>query len=61
MSKICTAFKEVIVNPTLHTLLVALFAMYLLFGVLNAGFIMVQVLAIILEFFYSHALGFIGT
>ena len=50
-------FKEVkrfLCHPTLHSLILALTAMYLLFGVLNAGFIMVQVLANIAEFLYHH-------
>jgi len=38
-------------NPALHSLIMALTAMYLLFGVLNAGFILVQVLYSIGSFF----------
>ena len=50
-------FKEVkkfMMHPTLHSLIVALTAMYLLFGVLNAGFIMVNVLASLVDFFFHH-------
>jgi len=41
-------------HPTVHTLVLALTAMYLMFGVLNAGFILVQVLASLVDFFLNH-------
>ena len=50
-------FKEVkrfLRHPTLHSLILALTAMYLLFGVLNAGFIMISVLASLADFFWNH-------
>jgi len=51
MKNICQKIKKLLMNPTLHSLIMALTAMYLLFGVLNAGFILVQVLYSIGSFF----------
>jgi len=51
MKNICQKIKKLLMNPALHSLIMALTAMYLLFGVLNAGFILVQVLYSIGSFF----------
>ena len=54
MTRIYENIKKFIKSPALHGLLVALTAMYLMFGVLNAGFILVQVLASLVDFFLNH-------
>jgi membrane-bound ClpP family serine protease len=54
MKNILKEIKKFMMHPTVHSLILALTAMYLLFGVLNAGFIMVQVLANLVDFFYHH-------
>jgi hypothetical protein len=54
MKDIFKEVKKFMMHPTLHSLIVALTAMYLIFGVLNAGFIMVQVLASLADFFFHH-------
>jgi membrane-bound ClpP family serine protease len=54
MKDIFKELKKFMMHPTLHTLIVALTAMYLMFGVLNAGFIMVGVLANLVDFFWNH-------
>jgi membrane-bound ClpP family serine protease len=54
MKNIIQRIKKVIKNSSVQSLIVALTAMYLMFGVLNAGFIMVQVTMSLLEFFYTH-------
>ena len=55
MKDIFKEVKKFIMHPTVHSLILALTAMYLLFGVLNAGFIMVQVLVSIVDFFFNHS------
>jgi len=55
MKDIFKEVKKFIMHPTVHSLILALTAMYLLFGVLNAGFIMVQVLVNIIDFFFNHS------
>jgi glycosyltransferase involved in cell wall biosynthesis len=55
MKNICNNLKRLIMHPTLHSLILALTAIYLMFGVLNAGFIMVQVLANLIDFFFHHS------
>jgi membrane-bound ClpP family serine protease len=54
MKNICQEIKKFMMHPTVHTLILALTAMYLMFGVLNAGFILVQVLASLVDFFFNH-------
>lgn len=54
MKELCKILKDLVLHPTFHTLAVALTAMYLIFGVLNAGFIMVQVAASIIDYIWSH-------
>lgn len=54
MKNICQEIKKFMMHPTVHTLVLALTAMYLMFGVLNAGFILVQVLASLVDFFFNH-------
>lgn len=54
MKELYKILKDVVLHPTFHTLAVALTAMYLIFGVLNAGFIMVQVAASIIDYIWSH-------
>jgi membrane-bound ClpP family serine protease len=55
MKNICNSLKKLMMHPTLHSLVLALTALYLMFGVLNAGFIMVQVLASIVDFFFHNS------
>ena len=55
MKYVYEKIKYFLLHPTVHSLVVALTAMYLLFGVLNAGFIMVNVLAQIIDFFFHHS------
>jgi hypothetical protein len=55
MKDIFKEIKKFMMHPTLHSLIIALTALYLMFGVLNAGFIMVQVLASIVDFFFNHS------
>ena len=54
MKDIFKELKKFMMHPTVHTLVLALTAMYLLFGVLNAGFIMVQVFASLVDFLFHH-------
>lgn len=54
MKDIFKEVKKFMMHPTVHTLVLALTAMYLMFGVLNAGFILVQVLASLVDFFFHH-------
>jgi membrane-bound ClpP family serine protease len=54
MKDIFKKLKKFMMHPTVHTLVLALTAMYLMFGVLNAGFILVQVLASLVDFFLNH-------
>jgi len=54
MKNICDNLKKFIMHPTLHSLILALTALYLMFGVLNAGFIMVQVFASLVDFLLHH-------
>lgn len=54
MKELYKILKDVVLHPTFHTLAVALTAMYLIFGVMNAGFIMVQVAAAIVEYIWGH-------
>jgi membrane-bound ClpP family serine protease len=54
MKDIFKELKKFMMHPTLHSLIVALTTMYLMFGVLNAGFIMVQVAASIIEYIFGH-------
>jgi len=54
MKDIFKELKKFMMHPTVHTLVLALTAMYLMFGVLNAGFILVQVLASLVDFFLNH-------
>jgi hypothetical protein len=54
MKELLKLIKELLLHPTLHSLVLALTAMYLMFGVLNAGFIMVNVLANLIDFFFHH-------
>jgi membrane-bound ClpP family serine protease len=54
MKDIFKQVKKFMMHPTVHTLILALTAMYLMFGVLNAGFILVQVLASLVDFFFHH-------
>lgn len=54
MKNIYEKIKYFLLHPTVHSLIVALTAMYLLFGVLNAGFILVQVLASLADFFFNN-------
>ena len=54
MKDIIKLIKRFSLNPTLQSLVLALTATYLMFGVLNAGFIMVQVLTNLIDFFFHH-------
>lgn len=54
MKDIFKELKKFMMHPTVHTLVLALTAMYLMFGVLNAGFILVQVLASLVDSFLNH-------
>ena len=54
MKNICDNLKKFIMHPTLHSLVLALTALYLMFGVLNAGLIMVQVFASLVDFLLHH-------
>jgi membrane-bound ClpP family serine protease len=54
MKNICDNLKKFIMHPTLHSLVLALTAIYLMFGVMNAGFILVQVLYSIGSFFVEN-------
>jgi len=54
MKNICQEIKKFMMHPTLHSLIIALTALYLMFGVLNAGFILVQVLYSIGSFFAEN-------
>lgn len=54
MKELCKILKDVMLHPTFHSLAVAATAMYLIFGVLNAGFILIQVLASLADFFLNH-------
>jgi hypothetical protein len=54
MKDIFKELKKFMMHPTVHTLVLALTAMYLLFGVLNAGLIMVQVFASLVDFLLHH-------
>jgi membrane-bound ClpP family serine protease len=54
MKNICNNLKKFMMNPTLHSLVLALTAIYLMFGVMNAGFILVQVLYSIGLFFVEN-------
>ena len=55
MKELLKLIKELLLHPTLHSLVLALTAMYLMFGVLNAGFIMVNVVANLVDFFLHHS------
>jgi membrane-bound ClpP family serine protease len=55
MKNICDKLKKLMMNSTLHSLVLALTALYLMFGVMNAGFIMVQVVASMVDFFFNHS------
>ena len=55
MKDIYKNLKKLIMHPTLHSLVLALTAIYLMFGVMNAGLIMVQVVANIVDFFVNHS------
>jgi hypothetical protein len=54
MKDIIKSIKELLFHPTFHSLVVAVTAIYLMFGVLNAGFILVQVLYSIGSFFAEN-------
>jgi membrane-bound ClpP family serine protease len=54
MKNILKEIKKFMMHPTLHSLVLALTAMYLIFGVLNAGFIMISVLANLVDFLFQH-------
>jgi len=54
MKDIIKSIKELLLHPTFHSLVVAVTAIYLMFGVLNAGFILVQVLYSIGSFFAEN-------
>jgi hypothetical protein len=54
MKNIWKDIKKFMMHPTLHSLVLALTAIYLMFGVMNAGFILVQVLYSIGSFFVEN-------
>ena len=54
MKRVIKHTKRIITNATMRSTVLALTTMYLLFGVLNAGFILVQVLFSVGEFFLNH-------
>jgi len=55
MKNICQEIKKFMMHPTLHSLILALTTIYLIFGVMNAGLIMVSVLVNIVDFFFNHS------
>ena len=59
MKRVIKHTKRIITNATMRSTILALTTMYLLFGVLNAGFIIVQVLFSVGEFVVNH-LPFLG-
>jgi membrane-bound ClpP family serine protease len=55
MKELFKSIKQLLLHPTLHSLVLALTAMYLIFGVMNAGFIMLSVVANLVDFFFHHS------
>jgi len=55
MKNILKDIKKFMMHPNVHSLILGLTTIYLIFGVMNAGLIMVSVLANIVDFFVNHS------